>query len=232
MRRAWFIYSRCGSFSRTTYYAAGYNKTMETPEPSPTNGPKLDITADERAAMEAWIANHPYGEQDENGIDLSTIRRNLRLTPTERLRRGESGTNSLQHLKGSSKTVNFFGTIQRLDAQGVCFVIIGGTAMNLHGTDNVALNFDICVGPNPLHEGLAKWLATQNVRVVMRPEGTDNFEGLWERAVVMEIDEKPVRVASIPDLIAMKRAADRPKDQTHIMQLQALEQIIDENKPG
>ena len=26
-----------------------------------------------------------YGEQDENGVDLSAIRRNLRLTPTERL---------------------------------------------------------------------------------------------------------------------------------------------------
>ena len=29
-----------------------------------------------------------YGEQDENGVDLSLIRENLRLTPTERLRRG------------------------------------------------------------------------------------------------------------------------------------------------
>ena len=30
-----------------------------------------------------------YGEQDENGIDLSLIRRNLRLTPEERLIRGD-----------------------------------------------------------------------------------------------------------------------------------------------
>ncbi len=30
-----------------------------------------------------------YGEQDENGIDLSLIRANLRLTPLERLRRGD-----------------------------------------------------------------------------------------------------------------------------------------------
>jgi hypothetical protein len=34
--------------------------------------------------MEAWLAAHPYGEQDENGIDLSLLRNNLRLTPTER----------------------------------------------------------------------------------------------------------------------------------------------------
>jgi hypothetical protein len=30
-----------------------------------------------------------YGEQDENGIDLSLIRENLKLTPLERIRRGD-----------------------------------------------------------------------------------------------------------------------------------------------
>ena len=30
-----------------------------------------------------------YGEQDENGVDLSLIRMNLHLTATERLRRGD-----------------------------------------------------------------------------------------------------------------------------------------------
>lgn len=30
-----------------------------------------------------------YGEQDENGVDLSLIRALLRLTPTERLRRAD-----------------------------------------------------------------------------------------------------------------------------------------------
>ena len=29
-----------------------------------------------------------YGEQDENGIDLSLIRENLKLTPEERIRKG------------------------------------------------------------------------------------------------------------------------------------------------
>ena len=30
-----------------------------------------------------------YGEQDENGVDLSLIRANLKLTPTERLLQGD-----------------------------------------------------------------------------------------------------------------------------------------------
>jgi hypothetical protein len=30
-----------------------------------------------------------YGEQDENGVDLSLIRESLKLTPTQRLRRAD-----------------------------------------------------------------------------------------------------------------------------------------------
>jgi hypothetical protein len=30
-----------------------------------------------------------YGEQDENGLDLSLIRENLKLSPTERVRRAD-----------------------------------------------------------------------------------------------------------------------------------------------
>jgi len=45
------------------------------------------MTADEymkKLADPLW-----YGEQDENGVDLSLIRENLKLTPTERVRRGD-----------------------------------------------------------------------------------------------------------------------------------------------
>src|SRR5579859_5238017 len=47
--------------------------------------------------------------------------------------------------------------------------------------------------------------------------GVDSFEGLWDRAAEMEVFGMLVRVASIEDLLAMKRAANRPKDQSHIM---------------
>jgi hypothetical protein len=32
-----------------------------------------------------WLKAHPYGEQDENGVDLSLLRANLKLTPAQRL---------------------------------------------------------------------------------------------------------------------------------------------------
>ena len=42
---------------------------------------------------EEWIKQNcgptNYGEQDENGVDLSLIRENLKLTPTQRLRKAE-----------------------------------------------------------------------------------------------------------------------------------------------
>jgi hypothetical protein len=39
-----------------------------------------------------------YGEQDENGVDLSLIRRLLTLTPTERVRLGEEARASTLRL--------------------------------------------------------------------------------------------------------------------------------------
>lgn len=61
--------------------------------------------------------------------------------------------------------------------------------------------------------------------LLAEPEGIDSFEGLWERATIMEIDGTPVRIASLDDLIAMKRAANRPKDQAHLMELEALKRL-------
>lgn len=53
--------------------------------------------------MEEWIRQncgpHQYGEQDENGVDLSLIRANLTLTPIERLRKGDRATSDMLRLR-------------------------------------------------------------------------------------------------------------------------------------
>ena len=41
----------------------------------------------------------PYGEQDENGTDLSLIRELLRLSAAERLRRGDEATTDALRLR-------------------------------------------------------------------------------------------------------------------------------------
>ena len=68
---------------------------MEPNEPAPT------ITDEQRAAMDAWLAAHPYGEQDENGIDLSLLRANLKLTPTERYRNHQRAWKRAQEVRNA-----------------------------------------------------------------------------------------------------------------------------------
>lgn len=57
--------------------------------------------------------------------------------------------------------------------------------------------------------------------------GIESFEGLWSRSIVKEIYRLSVHVASIPDLLAMKRAANRPKDQAHILELLELQKLLE-----
>jgi hypothetical protein len=58
--------------------------------------PGLDEDPEDHLGMtdEQWKRfqeyTHGYGDQDENGIDLSLLRENLKLTPTERLANLES----------------------------------------------------------------------------------------------------------------------------------------------
>ena len=52
--------------------------------------------------------------------------------------------------------------------------------------------------------------------------GTESFEQLWDDATPLDLNGLPVRVASIPSLIAMKRAAGRRKDLLHLMELEQM----------
>ena len=44
-------------------------------------------TPEQWAQLLEWTRAHPYGDQDENGVDISRLRANLKLTPTERVER-------------------------------------------------------------------------------------------------------------------------------------------------
>lgn len=62
--------------------------------------------------------------------------------------------------------------------------------------------------------------------------GVSSFEKLWERSVVLEVEGVRIRVASLDDLIAMKRAAGRPKDQQHLRELEALRALVQDGGQG
>ena len=49
-----------------------------------------------------------------------------------------------------------------------------------------------------------------------------DFEGLWSRAVTIEVGSTPAKVVSIPDLIELKRAAGRMQDAADIEVLEGI----------
>jgi hypothetical protein len=51
-----------------------------------------------------------------------------------------------------------------------------------------------------------------DIDLLAEPEGVDNFDGLWSRAVEGEVFGRTVRIASLEDLAGMKKAAGREKD--------------------
>jgi hypothetical protein len=57
------------------------------------------------------------------------------------------------------------------------------------------------------------------------PDGAPPYDLLRERAVRVDLDGIEVRVASLDDLIAMKKAAGRPKDLVAVEELEAIQRL-------
>ena len=45
-----------------------------------------------------WMIAHPYGERDQNGVDVGLIRHCLSMTPLERIRHAEDAARSMERL--------------------------------------------------------------------------------------------------------------------------------------
>ncbi|HTD10179.1 MAG TPA: nucleotidyl transferase AbiEii/AbiGii toxin family protein [Solirubrobacteraceae bacterium] len=64
-----------------------------------------------------------------------------------------------------------------------------------------------------------------DIDLLVDPEGSPGYETLRERASVMELSGRSVRVASIADMLAMKRAAGRPQDLIDIESLEVAREL-------
>jgi hypothetical protein len=65
----------------------------------------MELTPEQQAYMKKLADPHYYGDQDENGIDLSLIRRNLQLTPMQRLRKAAYESQALLSLRNRARRI-------------------------------------------------------------------------------------------------------------------------------
>jgi predicted nucleotidyltransferase len=129
-------------------------------------------------------------------------------------------------------------------------VLIGNAAAALQGAPVTTIDFDFLFRPTPRNLSKLRAFARALGATVLRPyypasdlyrvtrdddglqvdfmgsiHGIRSFEGLRDRADVIEIDGVQLRVASLADIIKSKRAAGRPRDRAV---LQILERSLEE----
>jgi len=128
------------------------------------------------------------------------------------------------------------GLLKSLNARRVQFVIIGATAFPTHGYVRATADIDILI--KPTRENARRTLAALSQagydisdltidevlekKILFRQYilATDihpsavgvTFDAVWRHRVRDTIEDVPVFVASLDDLIKMKRAANRAKD--------------------
>ena len=130
-----------------------------------------------------------------------------------------------------------------LEKAGVRFVVVGGLAVVIQGYARLTADVDLVLDLDSTNVRRAvAALTARGLRPLLPVAATDSmrdennplltvdlfarepmpFEDLWSRADEVVLGQRPIRVACIDDLIAMKRAAGRPQD---LADVQHLEQI-------
>jgi len=148
------------------------------------------------------------------------------------------------------------GVLQRREVQ---FVVIGGIAGNLLGSNILTNDLDICFARdlqntrrlagalNEIHARLRNFPPDLRFAVdehalrlgetftfetdfghfdcLGNPSGTDGYVQLRNGAECLEVNGIKTYVASLPDLIRMKEAADREKDRWALVTLRAMQKL-------
>lgn len=126
--------------------------------------------------------------------------------------------------------------LRSLNARSVRYVVIGAAAFPMHGYARTTLDVDLFIDPERANAestraALAEFgydvtdltvddLVSKKVLIRQYRLQTDvhpfvkgvTFDEIWANRVTGTIGETPAYLASLDDLIAMKKAAGRPKD--------------------
>lgn len=154
----------------------------------------------------------------------------------------------------------FFQILRTLNEHNLRYVLIGGLAANMWGSDQITLDVDICYSrdndnitilvkalkaldahlrgwpkgvPELIDERAFRLGDTMTFETKFgafdclgTPSGTDGYSDLVVHAKTMQIEEDvTVMVASIDDIIRMKRTAGRVKDLNAVESLKLLKEL-------
>jgi len=161
----------------------------------------------------------------------------------------------------------FFQILRTLNEHNLQYVLIGGLAANMWGSDQITLDVDICYSRDPDNirvlvqalkaldahlrgwpEGVPEFIDERTFRLgdtmtfrtkfgdfdcLGTPSGTDGYVDLVAHAKTMQVDEDvSVMVASIDDIIRMKRTAGRVKDLNAVETLKLLKELRRNDPPA
>lgn len=141
---------------------------------------------------------------------------------------------------GNILNEDFSDFLKALELAGVQYMLVGGYAVIFHGYNRTTGNLDIWVNPNTdNYEKLKKafgifgmslfdmipekFLDSENydvftfgrppvcIEILTRVKGLD-FKNAYNNSTIRNFDGNEVRIIDVRDLIAAKKAANRPKD--------------------
>ena len=165
-----------------------------------------------------------YGEQDENGVDLVALRRIQQLTPTERVNRL---CETLSVLRGRPSSA----VLSHLVESNIPFVIVGDYAAGFYDVELGRVCIEVCVPENLPGDFLLALLEIADGNLLIVHFGNvfgRTFEQLSNAASERRYGRDRIKIASMDDLIAMKKAAGRIKGQLHLLELEAIKKILAE----
>ena len=206
--------------------------------------PKVDVL---RELLELLGENLVLdAERQITGIDLTLNRGNLRLCPEHRVLKGLAFADLVRQNRPSGnvdlgRPLRLGPMLHSFAEHRVAFVVIGSIAGLVHGSAYPTYDLDVAYAVDPenrerLLEALhglgirpeSGALGEQQVKSFETPFGTldilrqipgvDSYEELWRNSGRERIAGVDVRVASLDHLIAMKRAANRVKDQLMVLE--------------
>ncbi len=119
---------------------------------------------------------------------------------------------------------------EALNDMQVRYVVVGGLATVLHGYARLTADIDLMVDLEPEElrksiDALAGYGMVPRLPVDLFVEDPIEFDLVWSRAEVVALGPVSVRIASIPDLIALKRLANRPQDVIDIEKLMEIQNL-------